>query len=237
MTHQQKTPEIYLSMPHPCSYLPGRMASSLFIDPHYPLDSLGYAGFMQLGFRRSGDLIYRPHCHGCHACIPVRVPVNLFCPNRGQRRVWQRNRDITVVPKPPGFDEEHFQLYQRYQALRHPGGGMDDPDPQKYKHFLTSKHIDSMFCEFRREDQLLGVAVVDVLPDGLSAVYTFFDPGEKQRALGVYAALWEIEETKRRGLPWLYLGYLIQECPKMSYKANYRPLEAYRDGRWALLEN
>lgn len=236
MTTQHKTPEVYLSMPHPCSYLPGRVATSLFIDPRYPLDSRRYAGYMHAGFRRSGDLVYRPHCRDCSACIPVRVPVARFRPDRSQRRIWQRNGDLEVAAVPAVFRTEHFELYLRYQRARHPGGGMDDPDPQKYMSFLFSRRVETRFYEMRLAGRLMAVAVVDVLPDALSAMYTFYEPTEPRRGLGVYAILWEIEEAKRLGLAWLYLGYLIRECPKMSYKARYRPLEAYLGGRWVLLE-
>ncbi|MDH3514503.1 MAG: arginyltransferase [Gammaproteobacteria bacterium] len=236
MTSHHKQPEIFLSMPHACSYLSGRTATSLFLDPRQPLDSRQYAGFMRLGFRRSGDLVYRPHCHDCNACIPVRIPVNRFRPDRAQRRVWKRNQDISVIAQPPVFQQGHFELYQRYQAARHPGGGMDDPDPQKYMNFLGSRNIDSVFYELRHRQSLLGIAVTDILPDGLSAVYTFFDPDEYHRSLGVYAVLWQVNQAQERQLPWLYLGYWIKECPKMSYKGRYQPLEAFVQGRWINLE-
>lgn len=236
MTSSHKQPEIFLSMPHACSYLPGRTATSLFLDPRQPLDSRQYAGFMRLGFRRSGDLVYRPHCRDCNACIPVRIPVNRFQPDRGQRRTWNRNRDLSVIAQPPVFRQEHFELYQRYQSARHPGGGMDDPDPQKYLNFLGARHIHTVFYEFRLSRKLLGVAVTDILPDGLSAVYTFFDPDEKRRALGVHAVLWQVEHARERQLPWLYLGYWIRECPKMSYKGHYQPLEAFLQGHWVQLD-
>jgi len=237
MTSHQKSPEIFLSMPHPCSYLPGRTATSLFLDPRHPLDSRQYASFMRLGFRRSGDLIYRPHCRGCNACIPVRIPVDNFHPDRAQRRVWERNQDLSVTPCSPLYSQEHFNLYQRYQTRRHPGGGMDDPDPQKYINFLGSQHIRTVFYEIRRQTTLVGVAVTDILPDGLSAVYTFFDPDEKRRSLGVYAILWQVEQARERRLPWLYLGYWIKECQKMAYKGNYRPLEVFINGHWTQLDN
>jgi arginine-tRNA-protein transferase len=232
MTREQKTPEIYLSMPHPCSYLPERMATTLFVDPRYPLDMEKFGHFMQLGFRRSGDLVYRPHCPECGACVPVRVPVEAFRPNRSQRRVWKRNADLHVVEHPAVFSRRHFDLYLRYQAGRHPGGGMDDPDPQKYTQFLVGNHIQTVFYEIRQQERLLGVAVVDQLPDGLSAVYTFYEPGEKARGLGVYAILWQIECARELGLPYLYLGYWIEASPKMAYKADYSPLETYRHGQW-----
>jgi arginine-tRNA-protein transferase len=237
MTREQKAPEIYLSMPHPCSYLPGRMATTLFVDPRYTLDKERFGRFMQLGFRRSGDLVYRPHCLDCTACIPVRIPVSEFRMRRRHRRVWNRNGDLAVVTQPPHFDRAHFELYLRYQSVRHPGGGMDDPDPRKYTQFLIGHGIETQFLEFRQARRLLAVAVMDVLPDGLSAVYTFYEPDEAARGLGVHAILWEIERARALGLPYLYLGYWIKECPKMSYKADYRPLEIYRQGRWQRLED
>jgi arginyl-tRNA--protein-N-Asp/Glu arginylyltransferase len=235
VTREYKQPEMFLSMPHPCSYLPGRVATSLFVDPRAPLNSATYASYMRLGFRRSGDLVYRPHCRDCQACIPVRLPVGAFRPSRSQRRIQARNNDLRVLARSPEYDPEHFALYLRYQKHRHAGGGMDDPDPQKYTNFLLSRHVHTVFYEMRWRSRLLGVAVVDHLPDGLSAVYTFFDPAETRRSLGSFAVLWQIERARQLGLDWVYLGYLIRECTKMSYKENFQPLEAYVDGRWSPL--
>lgn len=235
MSRQQKTPEIFISMPHPCSYLPGRTATTLFVDPREPLDAEKFAHFMRIGFRRSGDLVYRPHCRECQECVPVRIPADQFAPNRAQRRAWQRNRDVAVEPCPAIFKADHFELYQRYQRGRHPGGGMDDPDPQKYIGFLASRQIDTVFYEMRVGTRLLGVAVVDHLPDGLSAVYTFYEPAEQERGLGTFAVLWQVQQARTLGLPWVYLGYWIAESPKMSYKSNFRPLEAYLHGHWTTL--
>lgn len=232
MTIRQSKPDLYLSMPHPCSYLDGRMSTILFVDPQRTLNKDEYGAFVRQGFRRSGDLVYRPHCQGCSACVAVRVPVREFAPTRGQRRVWNRNPDIDVVQKPACFEPAHFDLYRRYQAGRHPGSGMNDADPQKYFGFLASRQVETAFFELRAQGRLLGVAVADLLPDGLSAVYTFYDPDLPQRGLGVYAVLWEIAETARRGLDYLYLGYWIAESPKMSYKTNYRPVEALQAGHW-----
>jgi len=235
MTIRQNKPDLYLSMPHPCSYLAGRMSTILFVDPQRILKEGEYGAFVRQGFRRSGDLVYRPHCQGCSACVAVRVPVREFAPTRGQRRVWNRNPDIDVVQKPAHFEPAHFDLYRRYQAGRHPDSGMNDADPQKYLGFLASRQVETIFFELRAEGRLLGIAVADVLPDGLSAVYTFYDPALPRRSLGVYAVLWEIAETARRGLDYLYLGYWIAESPKMSYKTNYRPVEALRAGHWVQL--
>ncbi len=251
MTINFKKPDLYLSMPHPCSYLPGRTSTILFVDPRFSADSAFYGLCVQQGYRRSGDLIYRPYCHECHACIPVRLPVGDFRPTRGQRRVWARNRDLQVAVRSAGFYPDHFALYRRYQEQRHTGSSMDDPDPDKYLSFLLSRRMETRLFEFRLpvapeaaalhtglasdvpdDGRLLAVAVVDVLPDGLSAMYTFFDPDEKARALGIFAVLWEIAETRRRGLEHLYLGYWIGDCPKMSYKSAFHPLETLRDGHW-----
>jgi arginyl-tRNA--protein-N-Asp/Glu arginylyltransferase len=232
MTIRQNKPDLYLSMPHPCSYLDGRMSTILFVDPQRMLSEGEYGEFVRHGFRRSGDLVYRPHCQGCSACVPVRVPVNEFAPSRSQRRVWNRNADLSVVQKPAHYDSGHFELYRRYQAGRHPDSGMNDADPQKYLGFLASRQVETLFFELRAGGELLGVAVADVLPDGLSAVYTFYEPDLPQRGLGVFSVLWEIAETRRRGLDNLYLGYWIAESPKMAYKVNYQPLEALQSGRW-----
>lgn len=224
-----------MSMPHPCSYLPGKTATTLFIDPRYPLDPEKYGRFTRLGFRRSGDLVYRPHCRDCSACVPVRIPVARFARSRSQQRTWTKNRDLSFTPRTSGLVQEHFDLYLRYQAKRHPDGGMNDPDPQKYLNFLIGRHVETTFFEMRLRRQLLGVAVVDRLCDGLSAVYTFFDPDQPARGLGTFAVLWQVEHARSLGLPWLYLGYWIGQSPKMAYKVNFRPLEAFRNGRWAEL--
>jgi len=235
MTIRQNRPDLYLSMPHTCSYLDGRMSTILFVDTQRVLIEGEYGAFVRQGFRRSGDLVYRPHCQGCSACVAVRVPVREFAPTRGQRRVWGRNRDIEIVEKPARFEPAHFDLYRRYQSGRHPDSGMNDADPQKYIGFLAGHQVETKFFELRADGRLLGVAVADVLPDGLSAVYTIYDPDLSKRGLGVYAVLWEIAETARRGLDYLYLGYWIAESPKMSYKANYQPVEVLQAGHWVKL--
>lgn len=236
MSGHQRSPDIFLSMPHPCSYLPGKTAATLFIDPRFPLDRDRYGAFTRLGFRRSGDLVYRPHCPGCIACVPVRIPAGRFTPDRGQRRIWKKNRAVEIVARPGVFSREHFELYLRYQAARHPGGGMDDPDPQKYINFLTGRRVETVFYEMREAGRLLGVAAVDRLNDGLSAVYTFYDPSEVARGLGTFAILWQVEHARALGLEWVYLGYWIAESRKMAYKTQFRPIEVYRNGQWIELE-
>ena len=235
MTSRPNFPNLYLSLPHSCSYLPQRLASTLFMDPQYPISPELYGDFNRHGFRRSGDLIYRPHCRDCTACIPVRIPVNAFEPTRGQKRTWKKNQDLDIRIAEPQFRQDHFDLFLRYQELRHPGSSMGSPNPEKYMRFLVGRQIKTKFVDIRVQERLLGVAVIDLLPDGLSAVYTFFEPELQARGLGVFAVLWEIEYTRQLGLPWLYLGYWIKESPKMAYKMNYRPLEYYQNGRWSEL--
>lgn len=225
-------PLFYTSPAHACSYLSDRAAATVFLDLDYPKDRRLYTLLSQNGFRRSGPHIYRPRCPDCNACTPVRVRVADFQPRRSHRRAWQKNRDLRVKSCESGFRLEHFSLYQRYLVGRHPGGGMDDSTPQQYIDFLTSAWCETVFCEFRLEEKLLAVAVLDRLEDGLSAVYTFFDPDYVQRSLGVFTVLWSIQETRRQGFDWLYLGYWIPSAAKMRYKCEYRPQEHFRHGRW-----
>lgn len=236
MTLKQTQPPLYyLSLPHECGYLAGKLATTLFVDPKFCVDQELYQQLLAIGFRRSGDLVYRPRCESCSACVPVRIPVAEFVSNRNQRRVWKKNAGITVGEVRAGYIQEHFELYQQYQQKRHSGSSMDNPDPQKYIDFVTSKSIATRFIEFRSNDKLLAVAIADQLPESHSAVYTFFDLNESWRSLGTYAILWQIEQCKRLGLRWLYLGYWIEQCNKMAYKTNYQPLEGYQNDKWSRL--
>lgn len=233
-----RTIKLYASPPHPCAYLPEREAVTQFIDPAQALNSLLYSQLVDAGYRRSGDYVYRPRCGSCQACRPARVSTDLFHPSRSQRRTWRRNQDLNVNLIPADFSEEYFTLYRLYVGNRHPGGDMDVSSPERYREFILSSWSDTWCYEFRLGSRLLAVAVVDRLVQGISAVYTFFHPACAGRGLGTFAVLWQISDAKRMGLPWVYLGYWIQECPKMSYKNHFRPLEIFRDGHWqSLLED
>lgn len=221
---------------HPCSYLPGRWARTVVADPRFPADRSLYTLLSQHGFRRSGEHIYRPVCPGCDACVPVRLPVREFRPRRSQRRVARRNADLRLSLTPAAYHEEHFELYWRYQQARHGDGEMALHGPDDYRGFLLSNWCDTYLLEMRSAARLVGVGVLDRLEDGLSAVYTFFHPGESARSPGVLAVLAAIDEARRRGLDYLYLGYWIAECAKMAYKADYLPQERLRDGRWRRIE-
>lgn len=226
------TLKFYVTPPHGCSYLDDREASSLFMDPAAKVDSKLYGKLSAMGFRRSGNYLYRPHCGTCQACVPVRVPVEPFRMRRVQRRIWQKNSDLTVVSHPPEMKPEHYRLYRDYITERHRNGDMYPPSMDQYESFLINEWGHTRFHEFRSGDRILAVAVVDHMPNGLSAVYTFFDPAEMQRSLGTYSILWQIEEAKRLGLPAVYLGYWIRQCRKMNYKAEFRPIEMLINDEW-----
>ncbi len=228
--------DLFRSIGHPCSYLPGREASSVIVDPSAQLSPGAYAALLAQGFRRSGNHVYRPWCRNCRQCVPVRLPVADFKPARRQRRTWRRNRDLVVNPVEARFDPEHYRLYRRYMSTRHAGGEMDNASAADYSQFLTSDWADTVFIELRLNDCLAAVAATDVLPDSLSAVYTFFDPDLATRSLGVQGVLQQIALASAQGLEWLYMGYWIEPCRKMSYKADYRPLEAFWDGAWRRFE-
>jgi arginine-tRNA-protein transferase len=228
--------QFYLTAHYDCSYLPGHHARSQVATPTHLIDRQAYSALIRAGFRRSGQFTYRPHCEQCHACVPVRVDVAGFVPNRTQRRCLKRNQHLSARFLPLDFKEEHYELYRSYLGSRHAGGGMDRDGPDQYTQFLLSSNVDSVMVEFRDGDTLVMVAVIDQIDDGLSAVYTFFDPVREQDSLGVYGVLWQIELAQRLELPYLYLGYWIAESRKMAYKKQYPPLEGLIDGRWQLLD-
>jgi arginine-tRNA-protein transferase len=226
------TVPVYATGEHPCAYLPDRQARTLFVDPRQTLDSSLYSTLAEQGFRRSGDFIYRPGCHGCSACKSLRIPVRDFRLGRRHRRCLASNADVRVQAVSPTYRSEHFDLYQRYIASRHVGSQMSDPTPQQYLEFLATSWGKSRFYEFRENDRLLAVSVIDELNSGLSAIYTFYEPTLAQRSLGTLSIIWLIRETERLGLDYLYLGYWIAESPKMRYKADFKPHEIFDGNAW-----
>lgn len=228
--------QFYLTAPYACSYLDGLEARSQVAAPAHLIGSAAYSRLIQQGFRRSGHYTYRPHCNTCKRCVPVRVRVDAFQPSRSQRRCRLLNQSLRVNVLPLEFSEEHFELYRRYQHSRHKGGGMDLDDSEQYSQFLLSSQVDTSLVEFRDGDRLVMVAVVDRLDDGVSAVYTFFDPDLEKRGLGTHAVLWEIELARALGLPYVYLGYWIEESRKMAYKSRFKPLQGLVDCNWVELE-
>ncbi len=227
--------QFYATAPYPCSYLPDRQARSQVATPGHLVNTTTYSALVAAGFRRSGTFTYRPYCDGCRACVPVRIPVNEFKGNRTQRKTWRRHAHLRAYVGPLRWQDEHYALYQRYQSRRHPGGGMDQDDREQYAQFLLTSAVDTQLVAFRdTNEELVMVSIVDVLDQGLSAVYTFYDP-DYPGSLGTWGILWLVEQCRALQLPWLYLGYWIRESPKMAYKTAFQPLEGLIHGRWQKL--
>lgn len=225
--------KLFATHPHPCSYLDDRESTTIFIDPAAQVDATLYSQLSELGFRRSGRHIYRPRCSSCQACIPIRIPVDYFHSSRNQLRCTTKNADLTTHIINNIDTDEHYELYQKYISLRHSDGDMYPPSRTQYTDFLSSEWGVTRFIEFRNgQNQLLAIAVTDKLIDGLSAIYTFFDPEEQKRSLGVFSILCQIKLARESNLQFLYLGYWIKQCQKMSYKIDYQPCQLLLNGNW-----
>jgi len=234
----------YMTAPYPCSYLPAVQACSQVATPAFLINGPVYSQLVQHGFRRSGTYTYRPQCDGCRDCVPLRIQAKQFTANRSQRRAWVQHAHLKASLHPLQDSPEYYDLYQRYQRARHPNGGMDNDDRESYQNFLLQSHVDSLLVEFRepfdqngdRQGALRMVSVIDLLSDGLSSVYTFYEPDLPRARFGVYNVLWQIELCRKLDLDFVYLGYWIKHSRKMAYKTAYQPAQGLTDGIWQALD-
>lgn len=227
---------LFQTLPHTCGYFGDRTAQNVVIDPSAPQLPRIYDLALARGYRRAGGHVYFPRCAHCRACIACRVPVDRFSADRSQRRCGDRNADLDVSIASARYSDEHFELYSRYLGDRHCGGGMDDARPEDFSRFLYTAWSPTRFIEFRLHQRLVASAVTDFCAAGLSAVYTYFDPGLASRSLGTFAIMKQIEIARRNRLPHVYLGFWIRRHPKMDYKARFRPLEILDGSHWRDLD-
>jgi leucyl-tRNA---protein transferase len=228
---------LYITAEHECGYYDDRQTSNLIPDPQVSMDARLYSILISKGFRRSGEFVYRPHCKQCSACIPCRINIDHFKASRNQRRCLKTNKDLTTHIVNAQYKEEYFSLYARYLNSRHKDGSMANPIREDFNSFLLNSWNTSIFIESRHKGRLLGVAVVDFLSAGPSAVYTFFEPSEQKRSLGTFAILQQIWLARLYHKPYLYLGYWLEGHPKMEYKRKFSALEIFQHDQWHTFTN
>ncbi len=231
--------QFYVTTPYKCGYLPKKLAQSLIASPQHLIDANIYNGLISQGFRRSGKFAYRPHCENCRACIAVRLVLSEFAPTRSQKRAYKQHSNLTTQVLPLHFNQQHYALYESYQSLRHQdetageSSATSKDDAEQYRQFLCQSNVESLMIEFKdANNQVKIVSVVDIVNDGVSAVYTFYDATETKASYGTYSIMWLAEWAKNLNLPYLYLGYWIQDSQKMAYKEQFKPQQKLIDGEW-----
>ena len=240
----EQSQPFYRTFPMPCPYLEGRMEQRVFTSLTGGDSSALFDLLSRAGFRRSLDTVYQPSCPECDACVPMRILVREFAPGKSFRRVLRANRDLAAELLPARATREQYRLFSRYLKSRHGGGEMTNMTWREYLSFAEDTPAETFIAEFRDpasrpdsgeetgEGALVAACIVDRISDGLSAVYSFFDPGQGNRGLGNFMRLWLVAKAREMGLSHVYPGYWIADCPKMSYKARFRPLERLTKGGW-----
>jgi leucyl-tRNA---protein transferase len=246
MSEQQKNfPEFYVTAPQPCPYLPGRLERKLFTHLTSEKSPLVIDNLLKGGFRRSQNIAYMPYCEGCQACISVRVVVDRFNPTRSMKRNIEKNRDLLSRRVPAVPTSEQYALFRDYIDTRHGDGGMADMSALDYSMMIDDSAVETYLTEYRLKPNeplnsdpttwpLAGISLCDRLSDGISMVYSFFDPSMPQRSLGTFMILDHIEQCRSLGLPYLYLGYWIEGSRKMNYKTRFEPQEHLGPNGWVL---
>lgn len=225
----------YTTAPLPCPYVAGRVERKVVTEITGPDSEALHDRLSRAGFRRSHNIAYAPVCPACQACVPIRIPVAAFTPDRGLRRVARANSTVEGYDVPPRATAEQFQLFQRYQQARHGDGDMATMSFYDFRAMVEDTPIDTAITEFRIDGRLVGACLTDSLGDGLSAVYSFFAPELERQSPGTFAILWLVDRARREGLPYVYLGYWVPESRKMAYKARFRPCEILVGGTWRML--
>jgi leucyl-tRNA---protein transferase len=227
----------FTTAPLPCPYIAGRLERKIVTELNGPDAEVLHEALSRAGFRRSHSIAYTPACPGCSACVPVRIVAGEFTRDRTMRKVWKANADVVARKVPARATAEQYRLFARYQESRHSGGDMALMGFYDYRSMVEDSPIDTFLVEYRRADGILAaVCLADQMSDGLSAVYSFFDPDLAARSLGTFMVMWLVDEAVRLDLPYVYLGYWIGESRKMSYKARFQPLEAFGPNGWHPLD-
>jgi arginyl-tRNA--protein-N-Asp/Glu arginylyltransferase len=241
--HKSNFPEFYITAPQPCPYLPGRLERKLFTHltrdkPNFLIDNL-----LKGGFRRSQNIAYMPYCDACSACVPVRILVDEFNPKRSLKRIARANYDVTAACKDPAPSTEQYALFRGYIDTRHADGGMAEMSVLDYSLMVEDSVVETFVTEYRVPhgenggSELIGVSLCDRLSDGISMVYSFYDPDQSPRSLGTYMILDQVELARRLGLPFVYLGYWIEGSRKMRYKNRFQPQEHLTSKGWVRTED
>ena len=224
--------QFYVTTGYSCGYLPNKLAQSLIASPQHLINADVYSGLIQQGFRRSGKFAYRPLCENCQECVPVRIILQDFTPSRSQKRAYKQHQNLIATILPVAFYAEHYALYAAYQKARHTTDELNQDDAEQYRNFLCQTNVESVLVEFRENKQLKMVSVIDIVHDGISAVYTFYETSDAKASFGTYNVMWQIEWAKTQNVSYLYLGYWIKDSQKMAYKQNFKPLEKLIDDEW-----